>query len=302
MEHTKTRLSRVSLLMMATLLIISLTGSFGCQNTDQSEQVTIQTKKTRLKVATTTSLYDSGLWGYLEPMFEQEYNVELDVLYAGTGKALEWGERGDVDAITVHSKARELAFVAEGHGLDRIPFAYNYFLIVGPESDPAGIKGMSPEDAFKALLERGQADPATVKFVSRGDNSGTHGKEKAVWKSAGYSYEDIQDSGEWYIEAGGGMGPILVMANEKQAYTLTDIATFLSIKADLDLVSVADKGEALINVYSVIEVNPDKKTNAELAEKLVEFLTSDKVQKIIGAYGVEEHGQQLFVPAAGQDL
>ena len=124
----------------------------------------------RLKVATTTSLYDTGLWGYLEPMFEEKYGVEVDVLYAGTGIALEYGRRGDVDVITVHSKSRELEYVSEGYGIERVPFAYNYFLIVGPADDPAGIKGMTPEDAFQELFEAG-----TSSFISRGDDSGTHG-------------------------------------------------------------------------------------------------------------------------------
>ena len=137
----------------------------------------------RLRVATTTSLYDTGLWEYLEPMFEEKYNIEMDIMYAGTGKALELGRRGDVDVITVHSKAREEQFIADGYGVKRVPFAYNYFLIVGPESDPAGIKGLSPEEAFRKLMDNGRES-----CVSRGDDSGTHFKEKEIWESAGYDY------------------------------------------------------------------------------------------------------------------
>ena len=252
----------------------------------------------RMRVATTTSLYDTGLWGYLEPRFEREYDVELDIMYAGTGKALELGRRGDVDAITVHSKAREEQFVEEGYGVERVPFAYNYFLIVGPPDDPAGIKGLSPEDAFKKLMGTGSGE-----FVSRGDDSGTHGKEKAIWKAAGFDYEAVQEAGEWYIETGSGMGPTLLMASEKQAYTLTDMGTFLAYKGKLDLVPMVGKGDILLNVYSVIAVNPEKhpKTKIEMANNLTSFLTSPEVQELIGSYGVKEYGMQLFTPCAGAE-
>ena len=254
--------------------------------------------KDRLRVATTTSLYDTGLWGYLEPLFEEKYNVEVDVLYAGTGIALEYGRRGDVDIITVHSKSRELDFVAEGYGVERVPFAYNYFLIVGPESDPAGIKGMSPEDAFKTLAETGAGS-----FVSRGDDSGTHSKEKAIWQSAGYEYEEIQNAGSWYIEAGRGMGPTLLMASEEQAYTLTDMGTFLAYTGEIDLVPIVDKGSILLNVYSAIACNPEVNpgVNYEMASNMVDFLTSPEIQQLIGEYGVAEYGMQLFTPCAGAE-
>ncbi len=252
----------------------------------------------RLRVATTTSLYDTGLWGYLEPMFEEKYDVELDVLYAGTGIALEYGQRGDVDAITVHSKSRELDFVAEGYGVERVPFAYNYFLIVGPSDDPAGIKGMMPEEAFAKLADTGAAP-----FISRGDDSGTHGKEKAIWKAAGYDYEAIRNARQWYVEAGRGMGPTLLMASEKQGYTLTDMGTFLAYTGEISLVPIVDKGDILLNVYSVIACNPEKNpgVNSEMAENLVSFLTSVEIQKLIGEYGVEKYGMQLFTPCAGAE-
>jgi len=252
----------------------------------------------RLRVATTTSLYDTGLWGYLEPKFEEEYGVEVDIIYAGTGIALEYGRRGDVDVITVHSKAREEQFVAEGYGVERVPFAYNYFLIVGPETDPAGIEGMNPEDAFKKLMETENGS-----FVSRGDDSGTHGKEKAIWQAVGFDYETIQQAGEWYIEAGRGMGPTLLMASEKQAYTLTDMGTFLAYTGKLELVPIVDEGDILLNVYSSIAINPEmhQTTNAEMAENLIDFLASPEIQELIGSYGVEEYGMQLFTPCAGAE-
>ena len=252
----------------------------------------------RLRVATTTSLYDTGLWSYLEPMFEEEYDVELDIKYAGTGIALEYGRRGDVDVIAVHSKSREEQFVADGYGVERVPFAYNYFVIVGPAGDPAGIKGMTPEDAFTQLSETG-----TASFVSRGDDSGTHGKEKAIWASAGYDYEDVRGTGAWYIEAGSGMGPTLLMTSEKQAYTLSDMGTFLAYKGDIDLVPIVDQGSILLNVYSVVACNPEMNSNVnyEMANNLVNFLTSPEIQELIGNYGTNQYGNSLFIPCADNE-
>jgi len=284
----------ITSLITVTILASLIMGVVGC-NASASAPLP---PKERLRVATTTSLYDTGLWGYLEPMFEEKYSVELDIMYAGTGKAIEYGKRGDVDVITVHSKTREEAFVAEGYGVERVPFAYNYFLIVGPEADPAGIKGMTPEDAFKTLMDTGSGS-----FVSRGDDSGTHSKEKAIWQGAGYEYETVQSAGDWYIEAGIGMGPALMMASEKQAYTLTDMGTFLAYKNKLDLEPVIDEGSILLNVYSAIAVNPEnvKVKNLELANNLIAFLTSPQIQDLIGNYGVKEYGLQLFIPCAGAE-
>jgi len=279
-------LKKPSYCLLGTVLIFSLlVGAIGCASST-------------LRMATTTSLYDTGLWGYLEPMFEEKYSVELDVMYAGTGKALEYGRRGDVDIITVHSKAREQQFVAEGYGVERVPFAYNYFLIVGPEADPAGIKGMSPEDAFKKLMETGSGS-----FVSRGDDSGTHSKEKKIWKEAGYDYEAVRNAGVWYIEVGSGMGPTLMMASEKEAYTLTDMGTYLAYKGKLELVPIIDEGDILLNVYSVIAVNSEKVSGVkmDMANNLISFLTSPEIQELIGNYGVKEYGMQLFTPCAGAE-
>ncbi len=255
--------------------------------------------KPRFKVATTTSLYDTGLWGYLEPMFEKKYNVELDILSLGSGAAFEYAKRGDVDAITIHDKPNELKFVSDNYGVERVPFAYNYFLIVGPAADPAGIKGMDPVDAFKTLMATGKGT-----FISRGDNSGTHSKEKAIWQSAGFDYATVEKAGAWYIEAGSGMGPTLQMASEKLGYTLTDMGTYLAYKSKLDLVPIVDKGDILLNVYSVIAINPAKVTtakNLDMANKLISFLTSPEIQELIGKYGVKEYGLQLFTPCAGHE-
>lgn len=279
--------------LLVVVAVFSLLVGAGCGAGGAAPQ-----PKERLRVATTTSLYDTGIWDYLEPIFEEEYGVELDILYAGTGIALEYGRRGDVDVITVHAKSQELQFVAEGYGVERVPFAYNYFLIVGPESDPAGINGMSPEDAFRIL-----ADTGLGAFISRGDDSGTHSKEKAIWQSIGYDYEVIRQAGDWYIEAGRGMGPTLLMASEKQAYTLTDMGTFHSYKGKIGLVPMVDTGGILLNVYSVIACNPEKNPNVsyEMAINLVNFLTSTEIQEIIGDYCIQEYGTPLFIPCAGNE-
>jgi tungstate transport system substrate-binding protein len=253
----------------------------------------------RLRVATTTSLYDTGLWSYLEPMFEQKYGVNLDIVSVGSGQAFQLGRTGDVDVITIHDKPNELKFIEGNYSSARVPFAYNHFLIVGPPSDPAGIKGMSPEDAFKKLYTEGQANPGEVKFVSRGDASGTQSKEIAIWAAAGYQYADVENSGSWYIEAGAGMGQTLLMANDKQAYTLSDMGTFITYKTKMNLVPVVDQGDILLNVYSVMVVNSTK--SRAMADNLVTFLTSPEIQDLMGKYGVAEYGLQLFTPCAGQD-
>jgi tungstate transport system substrate-binding protein len=284
------------LVILAILALVGLlVGSISCGG---AEGEGVLTPKGRLRVATTTSLYDTGLWGYLEPMFEKKYDVELDILYAGSGIALEYGRRGDVDVLTVHSKSDEEKFVADGYGVARVPFAYNYFLIVGPESDPAGlkVKGMTPEQAFKKLY----ANPGSGKFVSRGDGSGTHSKEKAIWKAAGYpDYEAVRTAGSWYIDAGSGMGPTLLKASELQAYTLTDEGTFLAYKGrqEINLVPIVTQGSILLNVYSVIVCT--KSTKQEMATNLVNFLTSPEIQELIGEYGVKDYGKALFNPCAG---
>jgi len=282
-------------LLSIFILLSLIAGAIGCGSSD----VPALAAKPRLKVATTTSLYDTGLWGYLEPMFEKKYNVALDILSLGSGPAIQYGQRGDVDVLTVHDKPNEEKFIADGYGVQRVPFAYNYFLIVGPAADPAGIKGMSPEAAFKKLMETGKGT-----FVSRGDNSGTHSKEKTIWKNAGFDYEVVRKAGAWYIESGQGMGQTLQMASQKLAYTLTDMGTYLSYKSKLDLVPIVDKGSILLNVYSVIAVNPAKVTvvkNLEMANNLITFLTSPEIQELMGKYGVKEYGIQLFTPCVGAE-
>ena len=252
----------------------------------------------RLRVSTTTSLYDTGLWNALEDRFEPQTGVRLDIIYAGTGIALEYGQRGDVDALAVHDKAREEKFIADGYGVERVPFAYNYFVIAGPADNPAGLAGLSPEDAFRKLYE-----DRTAAFISRGDDSGTHAKEKAIWKAAGLDYEALRSSGTWYIDRGGGMGPSLLMAAEKQAYVLSDIGTFLAFQSDTGLVSIVEKGGIMLNVYSAIAVSPEVTDAGRFAraQGLIDFLVSDEIQEFIADYGVQEYGRSLFTPCAGNE-
>ena len=264
-----------------------------------------------LMVATTTSLYDTGLWDALEPIFEERYDVDLQITAKGTGAALALGMNGDVDVVTVHDPVKEAAFINDGYALNatidgnstaRVTWAYNYFIIVGPESDPAGVGNLTgslaPEEAFQTIQQEGALDPDTVKLVSRGDNSGTHGKEKAVWASAGYNYtEDIQGDGAaagWYVEAGTGMGATLVMADELMAYTLTDKGTFLAYQGDLDLVTLVDTGDIMLNVYTVMICKNG--INPEVAQNLVTFLRADDIQTLIAGFGVAEYGESLFYP------
>lgn len=280
----------VTAILVAFMLICGCTGTTSDQTPGEKPQ---------LRIATTTSLYDTKLLAHLTPIFEEKYNAELIIVPGGTGKAIEYGQRGDVDVLMVHDRAREDAFLADGYGTNRRVFAYNYFIIIGPESDPAGIKGMDPEQAFTTIREKGMAGENVV-FVSRGDASGTHSKEQAIWKAAGFNYStDIQGSGSWYQEAGTGMGATIAMANEKQAYALSDIGTFLAYKGDVDLVALVDEGDALLNVYCAMQINPEKypNTNTALAKDWINFLISDEIQQEIASFGVEEYGQPLFYAA-----
>ncbi|MDD1716447.1 MAG: substrate-binding domain-containing protein [Methanolinea sp.] len=299
-----------SLILLALAALVILGAAFaGCTTTQTPAGTPTATAtptqavaKQKVLLATTTSLYDTGLLDYLKPMFEKKYNVELLITSQGTGKAIEVAKRGDCDILAVHSPSQEEAFMAGGNGLNRRCFAYNYFIIVGPANDPAGIKGMTPEDAFKKLVTLGKNSTAGVSFVSRGDNSGTHSAEKAIWKAAGYNYNvQIQKSGNWYIETGLGMGETLQLASQKQAYTLTDEGTYLAYKGNLDLVPVIEQGDVLLNVYSVITVytptQPSEKIT--MGNNFVNFLISPEIQTAIGEFGKDKYGKNLFTPMNG---
>ena len=252
-----------------------------------------------LRIATTTSLYDTGLLDNLEDMYENISGVDVQITAQGTGQALDTARRGDVDLVLVHSPGLEQEFIDQGYGINPHCFAYNNFLIVGPDSDPAKIKNMTPEEAFKTIAIAGMNNTPGVAFVSRGDNSGTHAQEKALWKEAGYNYTtEILDSGAWYVDAGKGMGDTLILADEKKAYTLSDEGTYLSFANRLALVPIISESTELMNRYSAIAVNPAKypNTNARGAADFINWLISDEGKQLIGDFGKVEFGKPLFVP------
>lgn len=242
-----------------------------------------------LTLATTTSTQDSGLLDFILPDFAAETGVKVEVIAVGTGQALALGEDGNADVLLVHARAREDAFMAAGHGVRREEVMYNDFVIVGPTEDPAGIGG--GQDAMAALT---QIAATQALFVSRGDDSGTHTKEKGIWAAAG-----IEPAVPWYISAGQGMGAVLTMANEQQAYTLSDRATYLARTLEgTDLVILVEGDPLLFNPYGVMAVNPAKndQIDNDLANQFIDWLISVPVQEKIGQFGVAEFGAPLFTP------
>ncbi len=246
-----------------------------------------------LILATTTSTQDSGLLDVLIPDFEARTGFKVQTVAVGSGAALKLGEDGNADVLLVHSPAAEKTFMDNGFGSDRRLVMHNDFIIVGPATDPAGIKiSTSAVDALQTIAN------SSAQFISRGDASGTNTKELALWKSA-----NITPAGQtWYVESGQGMGATLTIASEKGAYTLTDRATFLANQSNLQLVILYEGDNALLNIYHVIVVNHDKwpSTNLGGAIAFANYTTSLEGQDIIGSYGVEKYGQQLFIPDAGK--
>jgi tungstate transport system substrate-binding protein len=266
--------------MSFLLLFGTMTGcSTSVQGTDNASE-----EKKSIILATTTSTQDSGLLDAILPVFEQESGIQVKVVAVGTGQAIQMGVDGDADVLLVHARKAEDEFVTSGYGVNAYDVMYNQFLIVGPKDDPAGVKGItSASDAFKAIA----ATKAT--FISRGDDSGTHKKELSIWKSAG-----IKPEGSWYLAAGQGMGATLQMADEKNAYTLVDEATYLANKRSLVVLREGDS--LLLNPYGVIQVKSTNK--AELVEEFIQFLVGEEAQKLIGAFGQTDYGKGLFVPSA----
>lgn len=256
-----------------------------------AEPTTAPAVERKLILATTTSTDDSGLLKEILPVFEAASGVKVDVIAVGTGQAIQLGKDGNADVLLVHDRTREDAFMAEGHGVRREDVMYNDFVILGPADDPAGLKDApSAAEAFAKLAA------AQAPFVSRGDDSGTHGKEKAVWKAAG-----VEPAGDWYISAGQGMGDVLIMAEEQQAYTLSDRATYLAFTLNgIDLEIVVEGDPVLFNPYGVIAVNPNKGAHiqADLANQFIDWIVSDEAQTLIGQFGVKDFGAPLFTPDA----
>ena len=290
----------LTLILLALVLVMS-----GCSSTPTatpSPSPTVTASPTpsptpaapanpELILASTTSTGDSGLMDVLTPIFEQKTGYRVKPIYVGTGAAIAMGERAEADVLLVHAPADEVKFMEAGHGINRKLVMHNDFIIVGPPSDPAGLKGMTAGvEAAKKIAATGAI------FISRGDNSGTDKMDKALWKAAG-----IEPKGqEWYQEAGTGMGATLTIASEKGAYTLTDRATYLAQQKNIELAILVEGDPVFLNIYHVIQVNPAKseKINADGAKAFVDFMASAEAQEAIRTYGVDKYGQPLFFPDA----
>ncbi len=264
-------------------------------------QLTAPGEKTILTVSTTTSLYQTDVLNVFEADFEELYpNIDVAFLSQGTGLAIQTAKNGDADMILVHDATREAAFLEEGYGVNRKIIAYNFFVIVGPEDDPAGINGLGPLEALQAIKEAGEAGEAI--WVSRGDTSGTHGMEKRLWTAAGEDSTVLRET-DWYLERGAGMTETLTMANEKLGYTLTDMGTYLKthVQGVIDLVIQVEAGQETLNVYSAIACDPQNASLShvkfEAVMKFINFLVSDDAQDTFATFGVDDYGQALFNPA-----
>ncbi|HNQ01535.1 MAG TPA: substrate-binding domain-containing protein [Syntrophales bacterium] len=244
-------------------------------------------------LATTTSTQDSGLLDVLITMFEKKTGYFVKTIAVGSGQAMAMGAKGEADVLLVHSPAAEKKFMADGNGVERRLVMHNDFIIVGPPADPAKIKGMKKaSEAFKKIAASGSI------FTSRGDNSGTHAKEKDIWKAAGVKYEGER----WYQQTGLGMGQTLAVAAEKKTYTLADRGTYLALKKGLGLDILVEGDGILLNIYHVIEVNPKKwpKANFAGAKAFADFMVSREAQDVIKTFGVDKFGSPLFFPDAGK--
>jgi len=243
-------------------------------------------------LATTTSTQDSGLLDVLVPMFEKESGLQVKTISVGSGQAMKMGEKGEADVLLVHSPDAEKKFMSEGYGVTRRLVMHNDFIILGPVTDPAKVKGTKAAEAMKRIASSGSL------FASRGDNSGTHAKEKGLWKAAGVNPEGQK----WYQQTGLGMGQTLNVAAEKKAYILTDRATYLSLKKGLGLEILVEGDGKLLNVYHVIELNTTKwpKVNGAGGKAFADFMVTKKTQDTIGSFGVEKFGAPLFFPDAGK--
>ncbi len=275
------RLTSLCLLLAAAVMLSGLAVS----PTDAASKSLI--------LATTTSTQDSGLLELLIPLFEKESGYMVKTIAVGSGQAMAMGRKGEADVLLVHSPDDEKKFMNEGFGVNRRLVMHNDFIIVGPGSGPAKVRGVkSSAEAFKKIAQSGAL------FLSRGDNSGTHAKEKKLWKATGLNPEGEK----WYQQTGLGMGETLNVTAEKKGYTLTDRGTYLALKKNLGLDILVEGDAKLLNVYHVIEVNPAKwpKVNAAGARAFADFMVSKKVQELIGTFGVDKFGAPLFFPDAGK--
>lgn len=257
----------------------------------KTEQKAPEAKNKKVILATTTSTVDSGLLDVLKPEFEKKTGYRLTIVSVGSGQAIAMAEKGEADALLVHSPKDEKTVEGKKIVVNRQLIMHNDFLLVGPANDPAKIKGKKTEDAFKAI-----ANTKSI-FISRGDESGTHKKELGIWEKTG-----IKPSGDWYQSTGTGMGQTLNIASEKGGYTLTDRATYLAQKKNNNLAIMVEGDKTLLNIYHAMQVNPEKfnKVNVDGGKAFVDFMTAKDTQDMIKKFGVDKYGQSLFIPDAGK--
>jgi tungstate transport system substrate-binding protein len=284
---------KITTLLAGFVMAATISSVFiGCSNKENNTKQGDKLTNNTITMATTTSTQDSGLLDYLLPKFKEETGVEVKTVAVGTGQALKLGESGDADVLLVHAKAQEEAFVKAGHGLERFDVMYNDFILIGPKNDPGKIKENAEGDISKALeyISKNQ-----IIFVSRGDESGTHSAEKKLWTGI-----NVTPSGEWYLSAGQGMGAVINIADEKTGYTISDRATYLSMKDKTNLGIIVEGDSKLRNQYGVIAVNPNKsdKINDQGAKIFIDWILSKKVQGTIEEFGKDKFGQSLFFPNA----
>jgi len=276
------KIGQKSLLLGIAVLLLLITGV-----------TSIQAQPKTIILATTTSTQDSGLLDVLLPIFEKKTGYFVKTIAVGSGQAMAMGQKGEADVLLVHSPTAEKKFVAEGFGINRRLIMHNDYIIVGPPGDPAKVKGLKPtSEAFKKIASE------KALFLSRGDNSGTHSKEREVWKAAAINPE----GDKWYQQTGLGMGQTLSVTAEKKGYTLADRGTYLALKKNLGLDILVEGDAILLNIYHVIEVNPAKwpKANAAGAKAFADFMVSKETQEIIKTFGVDKFGSPLFFPDAGK--
>lgn len=283
-----------SVLVAVLFALFSLVGCASTQSvpSPQGASSAPSPQNPQLILATTTSTQDSGLLDVLVPMFEQQTGYQVKTIAVGTGAALQMGARGEADVLLVHAPAAEQELIASGAAVNRQLVMHNDFVIVGPPNDPAGVKGTTTAaEALKKIAAAGAV------FISRGDDSGTHKMELSLWQAAG-----VEPAGIWYQESGSGMGQTLRIAAEKEAYSLTDRATYLAHQQTLGLGILLEGDAPLLNIYHVMQVNPAQfeKVNGDGAAAFVSFMISADVQQVIGQFGVDKYGQPLFFPDAGK--
>jgi tungstate transport system substrate-binding protein len=282
---SRQNLSVISIVIFALILV-------RCSGKTSNENAPETAERADIILATTTSTQDSGLLDLLLPIFQENNGYLVKTVAVGTGKALKMAEEGNADVLLVHAPAAEKELMESGFGKERFLLMHNDFVIVGPPGDPAMVAGLNSTDEALARISNSGSS-----FVSRGDDSGTHKQELALWNEA-----NIEPAGEWYLESGQGMGASLKIASEKSAYTLADRGTYFALRENLDLVVFVEGHPSLLNVYHVILVNPDiwPNVNYEGASAFAKFLTSAEIQTLIGEFGIDRFGQPLFTPDAGK--